>query len=99
MRILIMSLCFLIVSISAYAGEFFKNSDIRDIRILSINTDVGTAVLKDLHGSEAVVSIGDMVGVEGGTVVNIDQSSITIQAGNTNTKIPAKHAVCKPAGS
>jgi len=98
MKILMVILCILIMSTSAYADEFFTNSEIKDLRIIELNSDEGKVVIKDPDGYEAEVSIGDTVGADGGIVIKIDKSSITIQVGNTNTKIPAKHAVGKSAG-
>ena len=99
MRILTLILCVLIISSSAYADEFFTNSEIKDLRIVALNRDDGYAVLKDPDGYETEVSIGDAVGIDGGTVIKIGKSSVTIRVNNTNTKIPAKHAVGKSAGS
>ena len=99
MRIVIIFLCFLVMSGLVYADEFFMNSDIKDIRVISINTNAGRAVLADTSGNEAQVSIGDMVGVEGATVSSMNQSYITIQIGNTKSRIPVKRAVGKSAGS
>jgi hypothetical protein len=59
----------------------------------------GLAVLKGPGGYDANVGIGDTVGADGGVVIEIDKSSITIQVGDTNTRIPAKHAVGKSAGT
>ena len=97
MRILLITLCFLLMSSLTYAGEFFVNSDIKDLRITTINTDEGSAVLKDLSGNVVHIGIGDTIGAEGGTVISISQSFITIQDGDTNTRIPVKRVVGKSA--
>ena len=99
MRIMMIILCVLIMSSAASAEEFFINSDIEDLHVIAIDNDEGQAVLKGPDGYDANVSIGDTVGADGGVVINIDESFITIQVGDTNTRIPAKHAVGKSAGT
>ena len=99
MRLLMVSLCILIMSSAAYADEFFINSDIEELHIIAIDNDQGQAMLKGPDSYEANVGIGDTVGADGGVVIEIDELFITIQVGDTNTRIPAKHAVGKSAGT
>ena len=44
--------------------------------------------IQDADGNEIEISIGDTIGTESGIVVQINEVSITIQTGNTRTKMP-----------
>ena len=44
--------------------------------------------MQDTDGNEAEISIGDVVGIERGVVIKIDEASITVQIGDTRTKMP-----------
>lgn len=46
------------------------------------------AWLQDADGNEAEISTGDVVGIERGVVVEINEASIAVQTGNTRTKMP-----------
>lgn len=39
-------------------------------------------------GNEAEISIGDVVGIERGVVVEINETSIAVEMGNIRTKMP-----------
>ena len=44
--------------------------------------------MQDTDGNEAEISIGDVVGIEREIITEINEASITVQIGNTRTKMP-----------
>jgi len=77
-----------LLSISVYAGDVFPDRELKELQTVEINIGAGKAWIQDTNGSEAEVSTGDVVGIERGVVIEINEASITIQTGNTRTKMP-----------
>ena len=90
MKVLVMSLFIMVMNISAYAEDFFMSTEVKDLHVLSVNCDEATAVIEDRDGYEAEISIGDTVGADGATVININKTYITIQLDNTEIRIPVR---------
>jgi len=88
MRVAVMSILIVLISISVYAQDFFPNSEIKDLWVLQIDKEAGTAVVRDSNGNEAVVTIDDKIGAEEKVVIKIDAASISVHSGNTTTKMP-----------
>ena len=88
MKILLISLFILLLSISVYAKDVFPDRELKRLQVVEINVDAGKAWIQDADGNEAEISIGDVVGIERGVVIKIDEASITVQIGNTRTKMP-----------
>ena len=88
MKILLISLFILLLSISVYAKDVFPDRELKRLQVVEINVDAGKAWIQDADGNEAEISTGDVVGIERGVVIKIDEASITVQIGNTRTKMP-----------
>lgn len=88
MKILLISLFILLLSISVYAKDVFPDRELKRLQVVEINIDAGKAWIQDADGNEAEISIGDAIGIERGIVVQINEASITVQTGNTRTKMP-----------
>jgi len=89
MRILFIALFVLSITTSVYAREVFKDKELRDIQLIEIKD--GSAHIKGIDGKEEEIVIGDLIGREAGIVVEIGKASITIQRGNTRTRIPVTY--------
>ena len=87
MRIAVISLCMLLIGISAYAEDFFPNSEIKDLQVYKVDKAQGTAWIRERDGNEAVVAIEDKIGSEGRVVVKIGEASITVRLDKTRTRI------------
>ena len=88
MKILIISLLIILISTVVYAKDVFPDRELKRLQVVEINVDAGKAWLQDADGNEAEISIGDAIGIERGVVVEINEASITVQIGNTRTKMP-----------
>lgn len=88
MKIFIISLLMISIGVSAYAYDIFSDRELNTLQVIMIDIDAGKAWIQDAEGNETEVLIGDTIGVEKGVVIKIDEASITVQAGNTRTKMP-----------
>jgi hypothetical protein len=89
MKIMPIIMFILLLSISVYANDIFPDRELKRLQVVEINVDAGKAWIQDADGNEAEISIGDVVGIEKGVVVEINKASITVQTGNTTrTKMP-----------
>ena len=88
MKILLLSLFIILISISAYAYDIFSDRELNTLQVIMIDIDAGRAWIQDAEGNETEVLIGDTIGVEKGVVIKIDEASITVEMGNTRTKMP-----------
>ena len=88
MKILIISLLIILISTVVYAKNVFPDRELKRLQVVEINIDAGKAWMQDTDGNEAEISIGDVVGIERGVVIKIDEASITVQIGDTRTKMP-----------
>ena len=88
MKILIISLLIILISTVVYAKDVFPDRELKRLQVVEINVDAGKAWIQDADGNEAEISTGDAVGIERGIVIKIDEASITVQTGNTRTKMP-----------
>lgn len=91
MRILVIILLITLMSISAYAAHIFPDSELKDLYVVEVSRDEGKAWIRGGNGNEAEVFLGDTIGIKGGIVVEIDSASITVQIGNTKTKMLVVH--------
>jgi len=89
MRVLVICLFMVLMSIPAYADDFFQDSEISDLRVLEVDSDEGWAWVSDTDGNEAEISMGDRIGTDQRTVIKIDNISITVRLGKELTKMPA----------
>ncbi len=87
MRIAMISICMLLIGISAYAEDFFPNSEIKDLQVYKVDKAQGTAWIRDRDGNKAVVAIDDKIGSEGRVVVKIGEALITVRLDQTRTRI------------
>ncbi|MDP3298316.1 MAG: hypothetical protein Q8N09_12155 [Thermodesulfovibrionia bacterium] len=88
MKILLISLFILLLSISVYAKDVFPDRELKRLQVVEINVDAGKAWIQDADGNEIEISTGDVVGIERGVVIEINEASVTVQVGNTRTKMP-----------
>lgn len=88
MKALIMSFIIILVSTAVYAKDVFPDRGLKELQVVEINVDAGKAWIQDADGNETEISIGDALGIERGVVTEIGEASITIQIGNTRTKMP-----------
>lgn len=88
MRTLLISLCMLLIGISAYAEDYFPDSTINNLQVYKTDKARSTAWIRDQANTKEVVSIEDKIGVEEAIVVKIDNASITVRSGRNRTKMP-----------
>ena len=88
MKIFIISLLMILIGVSAYAYDIFSDRGLNTLQVIMTDIDAGKAWIQDAEGNETEVLIGDTIGVEKGVVIKIDEVSITVQTGNTRTKMP-----------
>ncbi len=86
MRILIAGLI-MIISVAAYADDFFPDSKIEDLRVIEAYDEDEIAWALDKNGNQEEIHIGDTIGIEEGTVADIDDTFITIRTGDATTKL------------
>ena len=88
MKILLLSLFIILISTSIYADNIFPDRELMGLHVIGVNVEKGKAWIQDADGNETEVLIGDTIGVEKGVVIKIDEASITVEMGNTRTKMP-----------
>jgi hypothetical protein len=88
MKTLTISLLMILISITVYAEEIFSDRALNELQVVEVNADKKVAWIQDAEGTEVEILIGDVVGIERGIVTEISGASITIQTGNTKTKMP-----------
>ena len=88
MKIPIISLLIILISTVVYAKDVFPDRELKRLQVVEINVDAGKAWIQDADGNEAEILTGDVVGIERGVVIKIDEASITVQIGDTRTKMP-----------
>ena len=88
MKIPIISLLIILISTVVYAKNVFPDRELKRLQVVEINVDAGKAWIQDADGNEAEILTGDVVGIERGVVIKIDEASITVQIGDTRTKMP-----------
>mgnify|MGYP001610149969 FL=1 len=83
-------ICFLIILISTvvYAKDVFPDRELKRLQLIQVDVNAGKAWIQDADGNEAEISTGDTIGTERGIIIQIDEASITVQMGNTRTKMP-----------
>ncbi len=86
MKILIAGLI-MIISVAAHADDFFPDSKIAHLRVIEANYEDGAARVLDKNGNQAEIYIGDTIGIEEGTITDIDDTFITIRTGDATTKL------------
>jgi hypothetical protein len=89
MKIIIISIILVFVSIFAYADELFTNSKIEDLRFYDADKTLQSVWVIDKNGEKSEVYIGDSIGVEGQTVVLIEDGYIEVKKDNTVSRIRA----------
>jgi len=87
MKILVLTIVMVLMSMTAHADEVFYDRELRTLRVVDASRDQAAAWIQDSGGNEAQIYLGDTVGLEGGTLVGIDDASITVQIGNTRMKM------------
>lgn len=81
---------FLIIALCtfAYAENVFPDSGINELHVIAVDKNAGEAWIQDTEGTTAEAAIGDVIGNENEVITEIGEASITIQTGNTRTKMP-----------
>ncbi|MBW2065745.1 MAG: hypothetical protein JRJ03_12565 [Deltaproteobacteria bacterium] len=87
MKILMTSLFTVLMSIPSHAADVFPERELGDLYVVEVSSDEGRALVRDRNANEAEVYLGDTLGVESATVIEIDRASITLQVGGTKTKM------------
>ena len=83
-----MILSIILVSITAHADEFFINSQLTSLYVAKVDKEAGKAWIRDENGNEEEVSLGDLIGIEGGTVIEIEKLFIVVQLDNEKRRMP-----------
>jgi len=87
MKTLIIAMLITLVSMTAHANEFFINSQLTSLYVAKVDKEGGRAWIRDMNGHEEEVYLGDSIGVEGGTVIEIDELFITVQLNNEKRRM------------
>ena len=87
---LLLTCVFMIIALctSAEAEDIFPDTGINELLVIAVDKNAGEAWIQDRDGTNAEVVIGDAIGIEQGIIIEIEEASITIQRGNTRTKMP-----------
>jgi len=89
MRIALIIFLVMLINTPVFADEFFADREINEVRVVEVDSEQGTAWIRDRDGNEAEVCLGDTIGIDRRSVIKIDDGSITVQLGNELTKMPA----------
>ena len=85
MRILCTVLVFASLASGAAAKEVFTNKDRKDIRVVEIRGN--EAVVQHGDRTKTEVEIGDSLGEDGGTVVEIGKGVVVVERGNSRIRM------------
>ena len=88
MKRLIIVMLIILASMTAHADEFFLNSQLTSLYIAKVDKEGGKAWIRDMNSHEEEVSLGDSIGDEGGTVIEIDELFITVQLNDEKRRMP-----------
>jgi hypothetical protein len=88
MRLFVISILTIFISVAVYAGDFFTDAPLKDLRVVEVDKETQSAWIRDKNGNEAEVYIGDTIGIDAREVIIIDDASVTVRFNNTNTKLP-----------
>ena len=92
MKILLTCLIFVIsLSIPLYADDAFLDKDISELQLIRVIIEEEKAWIQDVDGTKIKVIIGDAIGAEEAVVTEIKAAYISVQTGNTKTKIPISY--------
>ena len=75
MKILVIILAMVLISVTAYAGEVFYDRELKTLRVVDASKDQAAAWIQNSGGNEAQIFLGDIIGSERGTVVEIDDTT------------------------
>ena len=89
MKVAVYSLVLVMISMTAYADDIFNDRELKTIRVIEASKDQAAAWITDFDGNEAQLYIGDTIGIEGATVIAMDNASITVQIDNRRLKMLA----------
>ncbi len=88
MKILLSVALIIVFAVSAHAEEIFSDIEVKNIQLKKVNVDDESALIRAADAGEVEIVIGDTIGVERAIITKIGKASITVQHGNTRTKIP-----------
>ena len=88
MRALLIGFLIILISTVVYAKDVFPDRELKRLQLIQVDVNAGKAWIQDADGNEAEISTGDTIGTERGIIIQIDEASITVQMGNTRTKMP-----------
>lgn len=82
-------LCLVLLSVPAYAhaGDVFQEKELGQISLMDVDMEDVSATLMDKESNEAVVFIGDRIGVEGWEVVGLNTGDMTVELGDRRMRI------------
>ena len=87
-RILFSSICIILLSIQVYAQDIiFPDELLNEIRVLDTSKEEGRAIIEDGDGNQEEISLDDVIGIDGLTVIEIDVGHITVKKGNTKSRM------------
>ena len=80
-KIALFCLGFLILTnvLSWAGGIYFTDCQTRTLKVLEVNIEAQTAVLESTDGVAATLSVGDVVGQEGTTIIEITKLLIILE--------------------
>jgi hypothetical protein len=87
MKIIILCLVILSAPMFAHAGDVFQEKEFGQISLMDVDMEDVSATLMDKESNEAVVFLGDRIGVEGWEVVGLNAGDMTVELGDRKTRI------------
>lgn len=85
MKILCAVLLSITVASTAGAKEVFTNKDLKEIKIVEIRDN--RAVVQNSDKTKIEVKVGDSLGKDSGTVVELEKNAVVVEHGNTRTRM------------
>jgi hypothetical protein len=87
MKIVILCLLILVVPTFSYAGDFFLEKEISQLRLKHVDMKDKSAMITDENSNKETIFLGDRIGAEGWEIVEINQADITVQVGQRKMRL------------
>ena len=87
MKRIILCLLILVVPTFSYAGDFFLEKEISQLRLRQVDIKEKSATITDKNSNKETIFLGDRIGAEGWEVVEMNQSDITVQLGQKKMRL------------
>lgn len=87
MKIIIFCLIILAGPAFVFADDVFQDKGLNQIKLMDVDMEEASATIKDGDSNEAIVFLGDRIGIEGWEIVGLNVSDMTVQLEDRKMRI------------